>query len=258
MTRNDALKRIRKCLALATSNEPHEAAAALRQAQALMEKFDITDAEASLSDITEASCRSSGKKTVPLWEAALAKAVGESFGCRVLHSSGKPLRRSYVRPFMTAQPDYYRTVYGNGSLYFVGVQTRAEIARYAFEALRRQLRKARAAYRSQANCSGPRLEAFVIGWVMAVQEKIDALAKPTDHLSRADDAIKSRYGTPKDARRGRDRSGLSDGNREHMRDAQMGALQGREAELNTAVGFAQKQALDAPSHQEDGCRTSTA
>lgn len=114
MTRNDALKRIRKRLALATSNEPNEAAAALRQAQALMDKFDTTDAEASLSDITEASCRSSGKKTIPLWEAALAKAVGESFGCRVLHSGGDPLKRSYVRPIMSAQPDYYLTIYGNG------------------------------------------------------------------------------------------------------------------------------------------------
>lgn len=248
MTRNDALKRIRKCLALATSNEPHEAAAALRQAQALMDKFDITDAEASLSDITEASCRSSGKKTIPLWEAALAKAVGESFGCRVLHSSGGPLKRSYVRPIMSSQPDYYRTIYGNGSLYFVGVQARAEIACYAFEALRRQLRKARAAYRQQTGGSGPRLDAFVIGWVLAVQKKIDAVASSTEHLSRADDAIKSRYGSPKDAKLGKDRSGVVSGDREHMHDAQMGALHGREAELNTAVGFAQKPALDAPSN----------
>lgn len=33
MTRDEALDKIRKCLALAASPEPHEAAAALRQAQ---------------------------------------------------------------------------------------------------------------------------------------------------------------------------------------------------------------------------------
>ncbi len=169
MDRESALKRIRKCLALADSEEPHEAAAALRQARALMEKFDVTESEAELSDITESSCLSSGKRAAPVWEAVLARVVGETFGCRVLHSSGRPRERSYVRPFLSSQSDYYRTTYGNGSLHFVGVQPTAEIARYAFEALRRQLRRARASYRAKLGGSGPRLDAFVIGWVMAVQ-----------------------------------------------------------------------------------------
>lgn len=220
MDRESALKRIRKCLALAESNEPHEAAAALRQARALMDKFEITEREAELSDIAESSCLSSGKTMVPVWEASLAKAVGETFGCRVLHSSGRPRKRSYVRPFLSSQSDYYRTTYGNGSLHFVGVQPSAEIARYAFEALRRQLRRARASYRAQLGGGGPRLDAFVIGWVMAVQGKLDALAKPVEKLSRADDAIKSRYGSPKEAAIGRDRSGLQRGNLKLMNDAQ--------------------------------------
>ncbi len=134
--------------------------------------------------------------------------------------------------------------YGNGSLHFVGVQPSAEIARYAFEALRRQLRRARASYRAQLGGGGPRLDAFVIGWVMAVQGKLDALAKPVEKLSRADDAIKSRYGSPKEAAIGRDRSGLQRGNLKLMNDARVGALEGRNAELNSAVAFTERPVLE--------------
>lgn len=244
MDRESALKRIRKCLALAESEEPHEAAAALRQARALMDKFHVTESEAELSEITESSCLSSGKRAAPAWEAALAKVVGETFGCRVLHSSGRPRKRSYVRAFLSSRSDYYRTTYGNGSLHFVGAQPAAEIARYAFEALRRQLRRARASYREHLGGSGPRLDAFVIGWVMAVQSKLDALAKPVEKLARADDAIRNRYGPLKEATIGKDRSGICDGRRDLLIDAQMGALEGRNAELNSAVAFSERPAIE--------------
>lgn len=71
MDRESALKRIRKCLALAESDEPHEAAAALRHARALMDKFHVTESEAALSDITESSCLSSGKRAAPACAASL-------------------------------------------------------------------------------------------------------------------------------------------------------------------------------------------
>ena len=53
MTRDEALDKIKKCLALAASPEAHEAAAALRQAQKLMAQFglmcafDVDDADAT-------------------------------------------------------------------------------------------------------------------------------------------------------------------------------------------------------------------
>jgi len=47
------LGKIKKCLALATSSEPHEAAAAMRQAQKLMELHGIGQIDVKRSDIGE-------------------------------------------------------------------------------------------------------------------------------------------------------------------------------------------------------------
>lgn len=45
MDKSKALDKIKKCLALSKSSNPHEAAAALRQAQKLMHAHDITERE---------------------------------------------------------------------------------------------------------------------------------------------------------------------------------------------------------------------
>ena len=53
MTRDEALDKIKKCLALAASPEAHEAAAALRQAQKLMAQFGLTETDVTLADVGE-------------------------------------------------------------------------------------------------------------------------------------------------------------------------------------------------------------
>lgn len=45
MDKKAAIEKIRKCLALAKSANEHEAAAALRQAQALMRKYGVEDGD---------------------------------------------------------------------------------------------------------------------------------------------------------------------------------------------------------------------
>ncbi len=238
-----ALNRIRKCLALAGSSEPNEAAAALRQAKALMEKYGISDLEASLADISELECKSSGKAAIPMWEAALAKAVGEALGCRVMHRSGRYAGQSYVRPFLSAQRNYYRAYRENGRLFFIGAGPRPEIARYAFEALRRQLRKARKEYQRRVGTNPKRVDAFVLGWVLAVQHKVEPLAAPLDELKRVDAAIAARHGNPgKEAKLGKDRSGLLDGDPDAARDAARGMAAGRDVDLHAGVGI-QKTAM---------------
>lgn len=47
------ISKIKKCLALAKSNNPHEAAAALRQARKMMTQYQINEADVLLSDIGE-------------------------------------------------------------------------------------------------------------------------------------------------------------------------------------------------------------
>ncbi len=48
MTRDKALAKIKKCLALGRSTNPHEAAAAMRQAQKLMAEHGLNDTDVKL------------------------------------------------------------------------------------------------------------------------------------------------------------------------------------------------------------------
>ena len=50
MNREDALKKIKKCLALSRSANEHEAAVALRQAQHLMREHGLREQDVSLAD----------------------------------------------------------------------------------------------------------------------------------------------------------------------------------------------------------------
>ena len=60
MNRDDALKKIKKCLALGRSASEHEAAAAMRQAQKLMEQFGLREQDVSLADVAEVKVSDNG------------------------------------------------------------------------------------------------------------------------------------------------------------------------------------------------------
>jgi hypothetical protein len=53
MNDEDALQKVKKCLALAKSSNEHEVATALRQSQELIRRYELTDCEISMSDIKE-------------------------------------------------------------------------------------------------------------------------------------------------------------------------------------------------------------
>ena len=80
MTRDQALSKIKKCLALAQSGNAHEAAAGMRQAQKLMAEHELGELDVTLSQVGEGKTdvRSSYKN---LWEVQLVNLVAESFGC---------------------------------------------------------------------------------------------------------------------------------------------------------------------------------
>lgn len=82
MNRDDALAKIKKCLALSHSSEAHEAAAAMRQAQKLMAQFGLSERDVSLADVHEASARAASP-AVNAWEASLARVCADAFGCEM-------------------------------------------------------------------------------------------------------------------------------------------------------------------------------
>ena len=84
--REKRISRLKKCLALSASPEPHEAAAALRQARALMDKHGISADDVLASEAGFAEVRAGALSRPANWEAALAGRVGLVFGCRVIFS----------------------------------------------------------------------------------------------------------------------------------------------------------------------------
>lgn len=82
MDRAKAPQRLKKCLALSKSPEPHEAAAALRQAQKLMEAFDLDQDDVQrLEYANEAvSCPIQINQKTPLHLQSLVWLINHAFG----------------------------------------------------------------------------------------------------------------------------------------------------------------------------------
>jgi hypothetical protein len=170
MTRDEALKKIKKCLALAKSPNPNEAAIAMRQAQGLMREHAVSADDVALSDVAVVTC-STRTASQPRWEVRLASMVADAFGCDHIWTRTEKWI-AYGRKAQTR------------ALVFVGVGSAAQIAGYAWDVLSRQCAKARLAHiRSQpARCKPITLTArgdeFAMGWVAAAGMKLDAFTAP--------------------------------------------------------------------------------
>lgn len=162
--RAKALEKVRKCLRLGASANEHEAAAAMRHAQKLMTEHGITEADVDAADAGESRSRTNAKGRPVDWETGLANLVGEAFGCETIFSPGSAY---WERP---------------GEWIFVGVGSAPEIASFPFTVLARQLRKARKEHIAhRLNRCGPssktrRADVFCMGWVTAVQSKLQKFA----------------------------------------------------------------------------------
>lgn len=172
MTRDEALQKIKKCLALAASPEAHEAAAAMRQAQKLMQQFGLSETDVGLADVEEA--RTTARSvTLTDWEAALVNLVAEAFGCEVFTGKqhGWPMLGQRTARVFT----------------FVGIGPAAEVAMYAYDVLSRQCAKGRKAHMAKQprNCKtatkSARGDAYAMGWVAGVRAKLPAPTPSEKH-----------------------------------------------------------------------------
>lgn len=166
--REKILTKIQKCLRLSKSSEPHEAAAAMRQAQKLMQQYQVTDSELlglevkSVLVITPAPAM----RKCPLGFAHLVSIIQTAFGVNAVmehaYVSGKP--RLAFRYF--------------------GIGGRPELAAYAHDVIWRQMWGAWNKYRKDfpelANVRGARM-GFWVGWLQRVrQQVIDFGATPEE------------------------------------------------------------------------------
>lgn len=162
------LNLVRKLLKLGRSNSnAHEAGLALQRAQKLMARYGISELDAGLISVREASSRTapSDAEKVPEWMVALVRGVCHAFGCRAYYS------------WRQTSAGYRRSVT------FYGFSEKPEIAAYAFDVLTRQLKDATTSYlktqskRLKLTTRRARAEQFRDGWVCGVRELITGIMK---------------------------------------------------------------------------------
>jgi hypothetical protein len=159
MDRDTALRKIQKCLNLSKSSEPHEAARALRHAQALMDEFNVEHPELLAAGVSEGTAPSRATKSPPSYELHLAHIVADSFGCNMLFSRGLAICKI------------------SGAYKFIGLGTSADVASYTFVVLARKLQASRVDYTKTKLTRYTKnkvaaADQFCEGWVRAVARAV--------------------------------------------------------------------------------------
>lgn len=162
-----AIRKIKHCLALSQSSNENEAATAMRQAQALMREYQLTETDVKLSDVGEVESSMSRAERRPLWDQHLSAVVASVFNV-------KSLRYKHWCNIKSRRVERAT---------FVGVSPAQHIALYAYETLLARLTLARKEYvagvRSGRYRSGYSASTagdhFAIAWVGQVHSKLQEL-----------------------------------------------------------------------------------
>lgn len=226
MTREQAIRKVLACLRLSTSSNPNEAAAALRHAQALIEKFGLTDVDTSGYDIREEDGKTGFRGgDLPQSLVALGALVANCYRCKaVVHQS------IFIRG-------------GRTVIRFYGAGADAQIAVYAFTVLRRQLQDAKRRHtcriRKRAN-KDARGESFAIGWIVAVRSLLPNVELPEALESAIRQSVEARNGEL-----GRtEGKQLAKSGRAFEGDFCNGYVAGKNAQLHSGVGGAVQKQLE--------------
>lgn len=228
MDKQKALEKIKKCLALSRSANEHEAAQALKQAQALMRAHQINDLELALADVYEHSTQAA--QSLPKWQWMLATLCFRAFGCRCYLS-----------------PSYAR----ESKLFFVGIGGRPELAAYAYEVLLRQLKKSRREFIATelkrirlAKNKNYRADVYCEGWVSVVWTQVQEFAQSVAEKALLKQYMDVRHG---DLTTGGVRSANADRHAKAQagKDWQTGVTAGKDAQLHHAMGVQERKQLEA-------------
>lgn len=225
--RKSIIDKIRKCLALAASDNEHEAALALERAHAMMAEHGVSADDVQLADLVELATKGTGALKPASWEVTLANAVNRALGTKVI------LHQGYGADWRPAS-----------RWNFVGIAPAPELACYAFDVLFRQLRKLRAAY-----LAGPlkrvknphrrrqRADRYCEGWATAVYSKVRNL-RPAPEVA----ALLERWEAGKELQsmKPRETQTLRGGGHD---DYWRGHHDGRDVALNRGVGGQQARRL---------------
>ena len=185
MDKHKIISKIQKCLRLAESGNPNEAALALRQAEALMRKYGVSEQDIHTLAINEISASSGGYYNPPYWALALSELIAEAFDCRV-----------YIARRDEAHPQFR----------FIGLEYTATIAAYSFTVLYRQLRLARRAYMKNLDLDDKqeirrRGNVFAQAWLFRIAKVVaEFVGNPASRVT-IDEYVRSQYGETADLQR---------------------------------------------------------
>lgn len=222
MTRDQALRKVLACLRLAGSSNPNEAAAALRQARALMDRYGLSEADALASEIrgADAPTRCQGARLTQSL-CTLANLVARGYRCDIVVHRLQAFDRNF-------------NISGKTIIRFYGANADATVAAYAFTVLRRQLEADKARHtrriRKRAN-KARRGEAFALGWVVAVRQ----LFPPAELPDGRSEAIKLAMQQGSGETEMSDSRDLAGRRRAHSADRMAGFIAGTGAQLNNGL-----------------------
>lgn len=234
------LGKIKKCLALSASSNPNEAATALRQARALMEKYGVSSHEVAMSEVGEsrAASHTLSREKPAAWEVLIASLVGRAFGCQLM----------FERSFKRMRSGSVKT---HGAYIFVGLSHHAEVASYTATVLIRRCKRARQKWISE-NFGGLSVgtvgvkkkitqmgDAFATGWASEINKLVSDFAVSMD----VQQAIARHIHENTGGKEGKTRESRPDNDRYFSMALTAGAMAAKDERLYRPVETAQGEQL---------------
>lgn len=214
-------EKVRKLLALAESNNPHEAERARVQAKKIMAKYNIT---AEDSEIVEVMSGSVPRERLKDFEVHMVQCINRVSGCESFLKSRfeNEKWRSYV--------------------IFVGLASDANMAAYCFDVLLSQLKRYQQDLKDNHGLPANKRNIASLSWVVSACEKLIAFfdyREVPDHV--ADYFTRAGEGMPTSKKRDTD---LDPEDRLHQALVSHGDLHGSQARLNKATTHQKAESLE--------------
>ena len=211
-----AIDKIKKLLALSKSTNPHEAATALRQAQNLMAKHNISNDEINMSSISETHFYSKvSVSRIKVWEWTLVSGIAKAFGCDAFFGKGNSHGE-------TTEEIYAKYTY-------VGVRSQVEIAGYTINVVLRKIVKAKNEFSkslpqkmSRADKTA-QINGFLHGWSKEIMKTVHAFAE-SDEVTLAIESYMGKH-----------YPNMTSGKCQNQRIGQNGVLSGMEAARGESI-----------------------
>ena len=214
MNKEKILDKIKKCLALSKSANEHEAAQALKQAQALMEKYEVNAVDIALSEVSEQGADRRMAVKLAEWQWAVANMISEVFGCKCYQQGD--------------------------AMVFYGLGNRAEIASYAFDVVYRQISAARREFLKTCRARKPSnrtylADQFCNGWMMGAWGAVKKFEMSNEEKAIMDGYKKKKHPDMVEARTRDAKSSILQGSTMEYEALVQGMESGKQVQLHHAM-----------------------